>query len=267
MTLQPSEKPVFPPHIAKYIDVAIIVVDGRAPLASLSIPRDISARPFIVISHPDLAAPPSSGAFVEHFKALGYEAAAVDLTRPQSLRPIAMFLSNAADKKLEERRRRGIEAGVLRTVVLGVPNTGKSTLINALVGRRATRVGNRPGVTRGHQWIRILEGVDLLDTPGIVRPSSLVKRRKLYWHALNLIPLDTALVEATLEMMAERLEAGMDVFPPRRSETKAQCAILNQAVDAGSEREMERTLRWFQAGKHGRYSLEWPSNSEFAAPQ
>ena len=191
---------VFPSEIAKFLDVVIYVLDARAPYATFQVEEQIKGKRVFVLSKSDLANEEETKRWKNLFIDAGLTAVIFARDSKSSLQGIRKTLNEEYKNKLSFCRRvKGIESTSLRVVVLGMPNVGKSTLINLLIGKKVVRTGDRPGITRGYQWVRILEGVDLLDTRGIYREYARVRRNKPVLTALNIIPPEEILLEDAIQ--------------------------------------------------------------------
>lgn len=174
----------FPGHMTKakrqmqedirLIDLVIELLDARIPLASRNPEIDQLARDkarMILLNKADLSDPKATSRWKEYFERQGMTVLALD-SRSASLRkPMQKAIMDATEKKRVRDLRRGIKNRPVRAMIAGIPNVGKSTLINSLAGRAAARTGNKPGVTKGKQWIHLRDNIDLLDTPGILWPK------------------------------------------------------------------------------------------------
>lgn len=158
----------------KLIDLVIELLDARIPLASRNPEIDQLARDkarMILLNKADLSDPKATSRWKEYFEHQGMTVLALD-SRSASLRkPMQKAIMDATEKKRARDLRRGIKNRPVRAMIAGIPNVGKSTLINSLAGRAAARTGNKPGVTKGKQWIHLRDNIDLLDTPGILWPK------------------------------------------------------------------------------------------------
>ena len=158
----------------KLIDLVIELLDARIPLASRNPEIDQLARDkarMILLNKADLSDPKATSRWKEYFERQGMTVLALD-SRSVSLRkPMQKAIMDATEKKRARDLRRGIKNRPVRAMIAGIPNVGKSTLINSLAGRAAARTGNKPGVTKGKQWIHLRDNIDLLDTPGILWPK------------------------------------------------------------------------------------------------
>ena len=174
----------YPGHMAKtkreikekidLIDVVFEVIDARIPKASKNNDMDdiIKSKPRILImSKADLCDMDKSLVWKKYYEKRGYKVAMVDLVNSNNVNEILKYTEDIAKDINEDRAKKGLKPRRLRILILGIPNVGKSTLINRLVGKRATKVGNRPGVTKSLEWIRINKDLELLDTPGILWPK------------------------------------------------------------------------------------------------
>lgn len=173
----------YPGHMAKtkrqikenidLIDIVYEVIDARIPISSKN--KDIDAliknKPRILImTKYDLCDEAKTNKWKEHYETLGYKVVLADLINKPSLEPIFKYTSALLQEQNEARKKKGLKERKARALILGIPNVGKSTLINRLVGRKATNVGNKPGITKQLTWIRVSNQVELLDTPGILWP-------------------------------------------------------------------------------------------------
>ena len=154
-------------------DLFIIVLDARAPISTYNEDFDkISPNKprLFVISKPDLADTSKVKNLIQKFNHKADKAIIVDLKKPKAHK----IILKQAEILLEPKRQKDLKKGIikprLRAIVIGVPNSGKSTLINSIAKKQATKVGNRPGVTRGQQWVNTGD-IQLLDTPGILWPK------------------------------------------------------------------------------------------------
>ena len=158
----------------KLIDLVIELLDARIPLVSRNPEIDQLARDkarMILLNKADLSDPKVTSRWKEYFERQGMTVLALD-SRSASLRkPMQKAIMDATEKKRARDLRRGIKNRPVRAMIAGIPNVGKSTLINSLAGRAAARTGNKPGVTKGKQWIHLRDNIDLLDTPGILWPK------------------------------------------------------------------------------------------------
>ncbi len=158
----------------RLVDLVIELADARIPISSRN--PDIDSlcegkQRILLLSKADLADPVRTQAFVEYYKSQGIPAIALDSRSGRANDQIRRFVQETCKEKLERDRRRGIIGRPLRAMVAGIPNSGKSTFINSFSGKASTKTGNKPGVTRGKQWIRLNKELELLDTPGILWPK------------------------------------------------------------------------------------------------
>lgn len=174
----------FPGHMAKTkrliiehlkaVDVAAELLDARIPLASANpmVEELLSGKPRIVIlNKADLADPGMTKAWESYYKRKGVAAVSMSCGNGKDKKKFLRLIKEAAGPMLEKWKRRGLKTRSVRIMILGIPNVGKSTLINFISGTAAARTANTPGHTRGKQWVRLLQGLDLLDTPGVLWPK------------------------------------------------------------------------------------------------
>ncbi len=157
----------------KLIDLVIELVDARTPMSSKNPDIDSLAgnkSRVILLNKADLADPAGNTAWTEYFKKKGFHVLEINARTGAGVRAVQGLVQEACKEKIERDRRRGIKNRPIRAMVVGIPNVGKSTFINAFAGKGCTKTGNKPGVTKGKQWIRLNQNLELLDTPGILWP-------------------------------------------------------------------------------------------------
>ena len=174
----------YPGHMAKtkreirekinLIDIIYEVIDARMPISSKIKDIDdlIKDKPRILImTKYDLCDKDITDKFISYYENLGYKVVPVDLANNKNVKKV-LDLSESVSKELNDKRKsKGLKPRNLRALIIGIPNVGKSTLINRLVGKKAAGVGNKPGFTKSLSWIRINKDIDLLDSPGILWPK------------------------------------------------------------------------------------------------
>lgn len=174
----------FPGHMAKTkrliiehlkaVDVAAELLDARIPLASANpmVEELLSGKPrIIILNKADLADPGMTKAWESYYKRKGVAAVSMSCGNGKDKKKFLCLIKEAAGPMLEKWKRRGLKTRSVRIMILGIPNVGKSTLINFISGTAAARTANTPGHTRGKQWVRLSQGLDLLDTPGVLWPK------------------------------------------------------------------------------------------------
>lgn len=158
----------------KLIDVVIELVDARIPLSSKN--PDINQLAnnksrILLLNKSDMADDAVTKKWIQYFEREGYLAMAVNAKKRNELKQVNALIQKACKDKIERDRKRGILNRPVRAMIVGIPNVGKSTFINSFAGKACTKTGNKPGVTKGKQWIRLNKQVELLDTPGILWPK------------------------------------------------------------------------------------------------
>ena len=158
----------------KLIDLLIELVDARVPLSSRNPDIDklgANKGRMVLLNKSDLADAKANQAWIEYFKNQGITVLEINSRTGSGLKSIQNAVNEACKEKRERDKKRGILNRPIRAMVVGIPNVGKSTFINAYAGKACTKTGNKPGVTKGKQWIRLGKGLELLDTPGILWPK------------------------------------------------------------------------------------------------
>lgn len=174
----------YPGHMAKtrreikekldLIDIVYEVIDARMPKSSKIVDIDslIKNKPRILImTKYDLCDKSETDKFISYYENLGYQVIPVDLVSGANVKNIIIASEKVLKEENEKRKLKGLKPRNIRALILGVPNAGKSTLINRLVGKKSVGVGNKPGFTKSLSWVRIHKNIDLLDTPGILWPK------------------------------------------------------------------------------------------------
>ena len=196
----------YPGHMAKtkreikekfdLIDIVFEVIDSRIPLSSKNKDIDelIKNKPRILImTKLDLCDKEETNKWIKYYEDKGYKVISLDLLNNPDMKQIYNETNIISKELNDKRKQKGLKERKIRALILGIPNVGKSTLINRLVGKKATNVGNKPGVTKNLEWIRINNELELLDTPGILWPK--LDNREI---ALNLASM-TAIKEEILD--------------------------------------------------------------------
>ena len=157
----------------KVVDAIIYVLDARAPFSCVNPKLNalVEGKPIIyVLNKCDIANEEATKNWQQYFRNISGECITLNSTESGTAKKVEFAIKNALNEKIERLKQKGVNA-ILRAMVLGVPNSGKSTLINNLCGQGKTITGNKPGVTKGKQWVKIASGIELLDTPGTLWPA------------------------------------------------------------------------------------------------
>ncbi len=158
----------------KLIDIVVELLDARAPLSSKNPDIDVMAKNkyrLIILNKADMADDRYTEAWEKYFKKQGFYTARVNARSGSGMKQLVPLIQEACKEKIERDKKRGILHRPIRAMIVGIPNVGKSTFINSFAKRAVAKVGNKPGVTKGKQWIRLNKNVELLDTPGILWPK------------------------------------------------------------------------------------------------
>lgn len=174
----------FPGHMAKarrevteqlkLVDIVFELIDARLPLSSRNpmIDEVIQQKPrLLILNKSDLADHSETEKWIQYFKEEEIQAVAINSFKGQGLQVVTKAAAEILAPKLERLKKRGIRPGAIRAMIVGIPNVGKSTLINRLAKRNIAKTGNKPGVTKAQQWIKYGNELELLDTPGILWPK------------------------------------------------------------------------------------------------
>lgn len=256
------------------IDLVIELVDARIPLSSRNPDIDELGKNkarLILLNKSDLAEEKWNDAWMEYFKGMGFSVVKVNAKKGSGIKSINSVIQEACKEKIERDKRRGILNRPVRAIVVGIPNVGKSTFINALAGKACTKTGNKPGVTKGKQWIRLNKNVELLDTPGILWPKfedQVVGLRLAYIGSIKDEILHTEELAAELTKFLVKEYSGIlagkyeiaeveDGFGNLRSIAKSRhCLVKGNELD--TEKAAKLLLDDFRNGRLGRITLETP---------
>ena len=260
----------------KLVDVVVELLDARIPAASANpMLREIIAdKPRIVaLNKRDLADEKMTKCWLAYFRAQGLSAVALDSVTGKGMRELLALIEKAARYRTEKLVSKGVAARKARVMILGIPNVGKSSLINRLAGAAKAKTADKPGVTRAKQWIRIGADVDLLDTPGILWPKfedREVGLKLAFTGAVNDEIYDmenvahlllTALRRDHPERLQERFKF-KEALPERTEELMAAIGRKRGCLLKGGRIDLEKVqhilLAEFRMGKFGKISLDTP---------
>ena len=273
----------FPGHMAKTkrliiehlkaVDVAAELLDARIPLASANpmVEELLSGKPrIIILNKADLADPGMTKAWESYYKRKGVAAVSMSCGNGKDKKKFLRLIKEAAGPMLEKWKRRGLKMRSARIMILGIPNVGKSTLINFISGTAAARTANTPGHTRGKQWVRLSQGLDLLDTPGVLWPKFEDQVAALRLAATGAIAGDVfdadTVVPELMRVLARtapdalREKYGMEDVAADPQILLAQagkrrgCILPGGAIDYARAQTM--ILNDFRSGKLGRITLD-----------
>lgn len=257
------------------IDLVIELVDARIPLSSRNPDIDELGKNksrLILLNKSDLADPAENKLWMAYFRERGFHVLEVNARSGQGLRQIQPTVQEACREKIERDRKRGIKNRPVRAIVVGIPNVGKSTFINSFAGKACTKTGNKPGVTKGKQWIRLNKDLELLDTPGILWPkfeSEEVGMRLAMIGSMNdeilqMTELATQLLNYLLVHYRQALFARYQVEEGAAEITSVQMLSLicenRKCYKKGQEPDLEKAAALlmddFRSGRIGRITLE-----------
>ena len=258
----------------KLIDLIIEVVDARIPRSRRNPDIDELVKNkarLILLNKADLADERENEKWAQYFQEKGYYTVKLNAKSGAGIKNVLPAIMESCQEKLERDRKRGIKNRPVRAMVVGIPNVGKSTFINAFAGKACTKTGNKPGVTKGKQWIRINKNVELLDTPGILWPkfedqsvgAKLAMVGSIKDEILNLEELSLELLGCLHEFYKGLLEKRYELTESDdRLSMLTQIAENRKCIQKGNELDYLKAanifLEEFRNGKIGRITLERP---------
>lgn len=262
----------------KLIDVVIELVDARIPLSSKNPDIDEIAKNksrIILLNKYDLASPERTEQWKKWFEGKGYFVALVNSKKGTGVKSVHEVILQACKEKIERDRKRGILNRPVRAMIVGIPNVGKSTFINSFAGKACTKTGNKPGVTKGKQWIRLNKNVELLDTPGILWPKfedqtvglRLAFIGSIKEEILNVLELSLELIGFIATNYAGTLMKRYEIETEEDSiKVLEQIAINRFCKLKGDELDLNKAagilLDDYRSGKLGRITLEFAGKAD-----
>lgn len=262
----------------KLIDLVIELVDARVPISSRNPDIDELGKNkarLILLNKSDLAEDKKNDAWAEYFKKKGFSVVKVNSKKGGGIKSIQGVIQEACKEKMERDRKRGILNRPVRAMVVGIPNVGKSTFINSLAGKACAKTGNKPGVTKGKQWIRLNKNVELLDTPGILWPKfedQSVGLKLAFIGSIKDEILNTEELAAELIQFMKLHYAGVlsEKYNIEELDDPYQClseiAKSRHCLLRGNELDVNKAAMLlmddFRNGRLGRITLEFPEDYE-----
>jgi ribosome biogenesis GTPase A len=277
----------FPGHMAKahrmirenlkLVDVIIELLDARIPLSSANpiIDSIVENKPrVVVLNKADLADPTITEKWLAFYRSKGLTAVALETLTGNGSKTLVGKVEQAAKDKLANLAAKGIKARAVRAMILGIPNVGKSSLINRLLGTATVRTGDKPGVTRGKQWIKIGKSLELLDTPGVLWPKledqeaafRLAITGAISDEAVDLEKVVKKLLGLLRQNYPDRLAGRYNLkethLPEETGELLTAIGSRRGCLRSGGIVDLEKAgrivLSEFRDGKLGRFSLDDP---------
>ena len=260
----------------KLIDVIVELVDARVPYSSKNPDIDTLANGksrVLVLNKYDLADSRVTDEWVKYYEDKGYFIAKANSKNGKGVKSVNNIIQEACAQKIERDRRRGIINRPVRAMVAGIPNVGKSTFINSFAGRACTKTGNKPGVTKGKQWIRLNKNVELLDTPGILWPKFEDQQSGLHLaftgaikdELYNIYELSILLIDFLDKNYPDAISSYYNTGTGNTSsgaETLNLIAKCRGCIKSGAEPDLDKAGKLliddFRAGKLGAITLERP---------
>ena len=275
----------YPGHMAKAKRLieenlkVIELVDARIPVSSTNpmIAALLGEKPsVIVLNKADLADPAALELWKAYYRNRGRHVIALNSKDGRGIKQLIQAVHKMAEPKLAHWRARGLKNRPVRTIILGIPNVGKSTLINRLAGRNVAKTADRPGETKGKQWVHLSDSLDLLDTPGVLWPKLEDQRSAKRLAATGAISdavfdMQEVVTELISELSVRYPEAlarrfkldGLDEDPAL---TVVRIGRNRGCVVAGGTVDMEKTykliIKEYREGRIGAISLDWPGEFE-----
>lgn len=258
----------------KLIDLIIELADARIPMSSRNPDIDELGKGksrIILLNKSDLADAGLNQEWESFFKEKGYFVQQLNAKTGAGIKNIQALVQESCKEKIERDRKRGIINRPVRAMVVGIPNVGKSTFINSFAGKACAKTGNKPGVTKGKQWIRLNKNLELLDTPGILWPK--FEDQKIGEHLaligsindeiLHVDELAVALIRNLKNSYLDLLEKRYDITIDEDAyDTLKKIAIARKCLQKGELPDVDRAssmlLEDFRSGKLGRITLERP---------
>ncbi len=261
----------------KLVDLIIELVDARVPMSSRNPDIDVLGKNkyrIIILNKSDLVSEKANDMWSEYFTSKGYLVIKTNCKTGSGVKSVNSLIVEACKEKIERDRKKGILNRPIRAMVAGIPNVGKSTFINALAKKACTKTGNKPGVTKGKQWIKLNKGVELLDTPGILWPKfedQQVGLKLAFIGSINDQIIDST--ELAMELIKflnkhyttaikeyYNIEVSEDAF-----ETLNRIADARKCLKKGNELDYDKAalllLDDFRAARLGKIVLEWPDGN------
>lgn len=258
----------------KLIDVIIELVDSRVPFSSKNPDIDTLANGksrILLMNKYDLADKAVSDKWTKYYEEKGYFVATVNSKNGRGVKAVNDVIQKACKEKIERDRKRGILNRPIRTMIVGIPNVGKSTFINSFAGKACAKTGNKPGVTKGKQWIRLNKNVELLDTPGILWPKfedqqvglNLAFIGSIKDELYNIYELSLLLLDYLIKNYPD---AVADFYEIENSDSNNELlesiAIKRGCIKSGAEYDLDKAAKClvddFRNGRIGKISLEIP---------
>ncbi|MCI8923067.1 MAG: ribosome biogenesis GTPase YlqF [Lachnospiraceae bacterium] len=260
----------------KLIDLIIELVDARVPMSSKNPDIDRLAKNksrIILLNKADLADPKWNEKWADHYQNRGFFVTEINSKTGAGVKTIQTLVQNACREKMERDRKRGILNRPVRAMVVGIPNVGKSTFINTLAGKACTKTGNKPGVTKGKQWIRLNKNLELLDTPGILWPKfedqkvgeklamiGSIKDEILHGDELAMAVINYLQKEYP-KLLTDRYQIELQ---EKAYQTLEEVCIVRKCFQKGEQPDIMRAsgmvLEDFRSGRIGRITLEHPED-------
>lgn len=258
----------------KLIDVIIELVDARVPLSSKNPDIDQLANGksrIILMNKYDLADARSTEKWIQYYEDKGYFVTKVNSKNGTGVKAVQGVIQKACQAKIERDRKRGILNRPIRAMIVGIPNVGKSTFINSFAKKACAKTGNKPGVTKGKQWIRLNKNVELLDTPGILWPKfedQTVGLRLAYIGSIkdelfNVYELSILLLEYLMEKYPDAVSNFYQIEKAEDAASQLELiAVRRGCIKPGGVSDVDKAGKClvddFRAGKLGNISLEEP---------
>ncbi len=261
----------------KLVDLVIELVDARIPISSHNPDIDTLGRQkarMVLLNKADLADEAKNQAWCDYYKKQGIFAVRLDARNRGGMKDVQSVIQDACREKIERNLKRGIINRPVRAMVAGIPNVGKSTFINSFAGKACAKTGNKPGVTKGKQWIRLNKQVELLDTPGILWPK--FENQIIGMHLAYIGSIRDEIVnreELAFELLKELLERYPGLLADRFALSAAQTPLealeqvaknrscLKKGGELDTEKAAAMLLEEFRSGKLGRITMEEPRDN------